>query len=96
MKKHKKSLKKIIKTYGAGHQLLICIEELSELIKAITKAERYPEDTTRIVDITEEIADVLICIQQLKMIYNIDDKKIKEQIKNKVKRTKNLLTNVKK
>lgn len=81
-------INKSIEHYGVEMQLLVCIEELSELIKAITKAERYTNDETKIDDIAEEIADVLICIEYLKMIYNIDQEEIESWINKKIKRLK--------
>lgn len=77
-----------IEHYGVEKQLLVCIEELSELIKAITKAERYPNDDIKKDDIAEEMADVYICIEYLKMIYNIDQEEIESWINKKIKRLK--------
>lgn len=65
-----------IEHYGVEKQLLVCIEELSELIKAITKAERYPNDDIKKDDIAEEMADVYICLEYLAKIYSISDEKI--------------------
>lgn len=73
---------------GIEEILLICVEEPSELIKAITKAERYPGQTTKIDNIAEEIADVLICIEYLKVIYDIDQEEIENWINKKIKRIK--------
>ena len=73
---------------GVEEILLVCMEESSELIKAITKAERYPGQTTKIDNIVEEVADVLICIEYLKMIYNIDQEEIESWKKKKIKRLK--------
>lgn len=47
---------------------LIAMEECSELIQAISKAKRGKLDKD---NLTEEIADVLICIHWLQKIYNI-------------------------
>lgn len=73
---------------GTEEILLICVEEPSELIKAITKAERYPGQTTKIDNVVEEIADVLICIEYLKMVYDIDQEEIENWINKKIKRIK--------
>lgn len=64
-------------------QKLVAIEECSELIKAITKAERGHSEKK----IAEEIADVLICIKQLQVMYDIPDEHLQEIIDYKVKRT---------
>ena len=52
-----------IRTFGTFEQERIAIEECSELIQAISHKHRGREH-----NIPEEIADVEICIEQLKMI----------------------------
>lgn len=92
-KKAYKIMKKAIRKYGVEKQLLICIEELSELIQAITKMERYPNDETRKNDLTEELTDVLICLDYLALIYEIDEAKIDEIWSKKLKRLKERMKN---
>ena len=92
-KKAYKIMKKAIRKYGVEKQLLICIEELSELIQAITKMERYPNDETRKNDLTEELTDVLICLDYLALIYEIDESKIDEIWSKKLKRLKERMKN---
>lgn len=92
-KKAYKIMKKAIKKYGVEKQLLICIEELSELIQAITKMERYPNDETRKNDLTEELTDVLICLDYLALIYEIEEAKIDEIWSKKLKRLKERMKN---
>lgn len=74
---------KSIKHYGAEIQGTVCMEECAELIQAISKAKRGKFDEN---NMTEEIADVLICIEILKQIYNIPDYSIKSWIERKQKR----------
>ncbi len=83
---NKDVLAKAIKKYGVEKQLLVCMEEPAELIQAISKAERYPEDSTRMQDLIEEMADVTICLEYLKLIYNIRQEEVDEWINRKVKR----------
>lgn len=66
---------KAIEKFGTSNQLIVAIEELSELQKAITKILRYKNDESGklIGDIQEEIIDVEIMIAQLKKIYSDDD-----------------------
>lgn len=92
-KKAYKIMNKAIKKYGVEKQLLICIEELSELIQAITKMERYPNDETRKNDLMEELTDVLICLDYLALIYEIDESKIDEIWSKKLKRLKERMKN---
>lgn len=60
--------KAAIEYYGAKMQENQCIEECVELIQAINKKHRGWEH-----NIPEEIADVEICLEQLKMINNCAD-----------------------
>lgn len=83
---NKDVLDKAIKKYGVEKQLLVCMEEPAELIQAISKVERYPEDSTRMQDLIEEMADVTICLEYLKLIYNIRQEELEEWINRKVKR----------
>ena len=85
----KKVLIKALKKYGIDKQLLICEEEAAELIQAITKMQRYPDDLNRRDNLIEEMADVLICLEYLKLIYKIDDAEVDKQMNGKVKRIKN-------
>lgn len=62
---------------------LIAMEECSELIQAISKAKRGKLDKD---NLTEEIADVLICIDWIKRIYDIKDNEIGSWLYTKKKR----------
>ena len=66
-----------IEKYGIKPQMLMVIEEMSELSKAICKFFRVPgylEPDDGIIDsIAEEIADVTIMLEQLCMIFGIGD-----------------------
>ena len=64
---------------------IVCIEESSELIKAITKNKRKPSDETR-ANLLEEMADVLICMELLKLKHNISDEELNTEIKRKMQR----------
>ncbi len=79
-------LKSIINKYGDFVQIDICIEECSELIKALLKMRRN-EDISRVPvlkkDIIEEIADVNIMIEQLKIIYDCE-KEVDDEITRKL------------
>lgn len=83
---NKDVLAKAIKKYGVEKQLLVCMEEPAELIQAISKVGRYPEDSTRMQDLIEEMADVTICLEYMKLIYNIRQEEIDGWINRKVKR----------
>ena len=58
--------KKLIQKFGEKIQIIVAIEELSELQKELCK---YLRDKTNIRNISEEMADVEIMLEQLKLIF---------------------------
>ena len=66
---------KVIGFYGADHQSLVACEELGELIRAVSKMRRAAAAGTDNWDayenLVEEIADVLIVLEQLQEMYEI-------------------------
>lgn len=73
---------KAIAVYGTTIQKAVAIEEMSELTKEICKDTR---GMLNIEHISEEIADVEIMINQLKVIYCVGEK-TESYIKSKIKR----------
>lgn len=65
-----KRIKEILNFYGEKAQKQQVIQELAELVVALTKND--------VENIHEEIADVEIMLEQLKLFKNIDAKKIEE------------------
>ena len=61
-------LQSAIDTYGPEHQVDMAIEEMAELIKALLKMRR--PDKASWADVLEEIVDVQIMLDQLKIIYD--------------------------
>ena len=79
--------------YGIEMQSLVAVEELSELQKAITKLIRYPEKSTQPLEykglrsnLVEEMADVLIVMDQMKYYYGISDDETNDIIQAKQER----------
>ena len=62
-----------IEHYGKDVQSTVCMEECAELIQAISKEKRGNSDKDHL---SEEMADVIICIEMLKQIYNITEDEI--------------------
>ena len=60
--------KKAINSYGNASQKIKAIEEMGELIQAISKSLLDNEN-----NVEEEIADVEIMLTQLKIMYNLSD-----------------------
>lgn len=78
-------IKASIENYGEELQTTVCMEELAELIQAISKEKRGKSDKLHL---SEEIADVLICIAILKEVYGVDDNTINAWIYTKQERIK--------
>lgn len=79
-----------IKKWGAESQILMAIEEMSELIKALCKYPRTINNSTRN-DILEEIVDVQIMIEQLLITFDVDLLEFEEAKMSKLYRLKDLL-----
>lgn len=79
--------------YGIEKQSLVAMEELAELQKAISKLVRNPEERTKPLEfkglrhnLIEEMADVLICMDQLIEFYKISHCEIQDIIQAKQER----------
>lgn len=70
--------------YGKQLQSIVCMEECAELIQAISKKLR--KDTSSNDVLAEEMADVIVCLHQLKMMYGIADKAISDWVEAKTLR----------
>ena len=79
----KSIIAKSIKHYGEEIQSTVCMEECAELIQAVSKAKRGRPGKN---NMAEELADVLICIEILKQIYDIPDYSIENWIERKQER----------
>ena len=89
-----KVLKSLVVKYG-NKQITICIEEMSELTKALCKYLRYCdcdlEKMIAIDDIYEEMADVYIMLTQMQLLLQIDNEFLDDMIDKKIQRTKERL-----
>jgi uncharacterized protein YabN with tetrapyrrole methylase and pyrophosphatase domain len=75
--------------YGQEHQLTIAIEEMSELTKELCKSIRGYD--SRRSNIIEEVADVTIMLEQIKLIFNINDLEFLTAKNKKILRLYNML-----
>ena len=66
-----KILERALDAYGVDAQLVVCIEEMSELTKELCKAFRGKENEDAI---AEEIADVEIMLQQMILAFGLEAK----------------------
>ena len=76
-------IKDSIEHYGVDAQSTVCMEECAELIQAISKEKRGKHDYN---NLSEEIADVLICISMLQAMYHVNDLDIQRWIEYKQER----------
>lgn len=98
---NKEILQKAIDTYGEFPQIDMCIEEMSELTKALCKVKRAGAKKDYLIDVlqevvllrenvVEEMGDVYVTLAQMEMIFNCEDE-VKKQIEFKVNRLKERL-----
>lgn len=80
--------KRIIELYGEHAQKLMAIEEMSELTKEVCKDFRGKLDREHLI---EEIADVLITLDQMLLIYEISEEEIYLMCERKMERLKERL-----
>ena len=77
-------LQKALDTLGKEFQLMLLVEELGELLQAIGKAYRNKPGSVE--SMQEEIADVQLMLDQVKLIY--DEREINKIIEQKLIRLK--------
>lgn len=74
----------IQKFKGEKFAVFCCIEEMAELSKELLKNINRGKDNRD--DILGELADVMICLEHLKMIYDIQDTQLWQMINEKMPR----------
>jgi NTP pyrophosphatase (non-canonical NTP hydrolase) len=86
---------KVIAHYGEEAQSMIHMEECAELIQAVSKMRRgkkaylegrVDDDSEAYYNLVEEVADVLICLEQIQEMYGISDQEIQTMVDKKVAR----------
>ena len=88
-------IEQVIKVNTTQNILTIAIEELSELMQVICKLKRWndydvtlrKESSQIFEDLKEELADVYLLLEQLKIINDINDYEIERRISEKIRRT---------
>jgi len=85
-----KLYKKACETYGTNAQLEMVVEECAELILAIKKLKRNDrnrkEQVKKFHNFLEELADVEIMLEQMRIIYALSEHKIDSYKKQKLNR----------
>ena len=78
-----KDLASSIKINGEQKKKIICMEEPAELIQAVSKDIRGGLDRDNLV---EEMADVMICLEMLKIMHHVKDEELQKWIDYKIDR----------
>mgnify|MGYP006928563923 FL=1 len=84
--------KQVVCTFGQNVQIIVAIEELSELSKELTKTIRNKMNPE---GLAEEMADVEIMLEQLKLMF-ANEQNVKNWKTFKVQRLEKLIETVKK
>ena len=87
------TVKEMIAKFGEDSQIDVAVEEMSELIKELIKYKRAKihendKKNSRLEHVLEEIGDVMLMIESLKVIFDLTDEDIKEIVFKKAKRTR--------
>ena len=82
-------LQRALDTYGSALQIVVMMEEMSELQKELCK---YLRGKYSPANIAEEIADVEIMLEQMKMLFCLADD-VRDVRRRKVERLKERLDN---
>ena len=77
--------KSAIKAWGESSQILMCVEECAELQKNLLHELRLKK-TVRREDILDELVDVQIMIEQMRLVYRFSPLEFLEQRAKKLKR----------
>ena len=81
-------IERAMEKYGFNNQVVVAVEELSELQKELCKSLRGEVSIDRI---AEELADVEIMLWQVQKLFGIEDKYVQEVINFKLSRLKERL-----
>ena len=76
-----------IAEYGKDAQTDMMIEAMAELTKALLKRRRYPDDESTVDNIREEMADVQIMMDQMRIIYGDDSQYTAQKLHRLAQRT---------
>lgn len=82
--------RKVIEFFGEEAQAMVQCEECAELIQSISKLQRAKNmelnEKPAIEHLTEEMADVLVCMGQMQELYGISDDALQEMVNRKTAR----------
>lgn len=79
---------RIVEKFGKEKQTIIAMEEMAELTKELSKNLRGSDNRQQIL---EEIADVEICMSEVRLMHNIQLNELAAMMDEKLKRTEERL-----
>ena len=81
---------RVIAYYGPDAQAMVHMEECAELAQAVSKMRRARnsggDDTAAYYNLVEEMADVLVCLEQMREMYGIYSHEIQAVVDKKCRR----------
>lgn len=80
--------KRIVEKFGKEKQTIIAMEEMAELTKELSKNLRGADNRQQIL---EEVADVEICLSEIRLMHNIQLNELAAMMDEKLKRTEERL-----
>ena len=80
------TVKETNQVWGYNDITCMAMEEFAEAIQAVNKVKRFPKDSKRYEKLNEEIADVLVIIDQLEELGMVDQNAVQQFIDFKQKR----------
>lgn len=84
-----------VNSFGDAPQMLVAIEEMAELTQALSKSGRYGIEAAR-AQVLEEMADVYIMLEQLKIIFDFSAEEVQREQAVKLGKLKKYLGSEKK
>jgi len=80
-------LRGVVEHFGKDKQMVVCIEEMAELTQQLSKFIIGHKNKQRDA-LVEEYSDVLMMLNQVKIIFNISDGEVLEHYVSKINRLK--------
>ena len=79
-----------VNSFGDAPQMLVALEEMAELTQALSKSGRYGREAAR-AQVLEEMADVYIMLEQLKIIFDFSAEEVQREQAVKLEKLKKYL-----
>ena len=88
MKMKQEQIKAMVTHYGTNDRVRLLMEECGELVQASNKILRYPDSDEARVNLLEEMVDVSIMIEQIRVLFNYNELELNGMEQYKINRCK--------